>query len=140
MLIAFVDISNSTDERQYDYVLSNFKADVLYVKTRRGFEPTSNIFKTAIRIDSVDDLPADHPLVVFLPQNARYLTPTISLNDFVHPTDAIYMFGPNHENLSTGDDFSNRAPDSLVYIPTDTTDDMYSYNSYAVVMWDRRYG
>lgn len=140
MLAVFVDISNADDENHYDYVLSNFAPDQIYVKCRRGHKPSSNVFKKATKIESVDELPGDLALVLFLPKTARYISSTVSLIDFAHPADAIYMFGPNHENLSLEEDFVNRLPDHIVYIPTDTTDDMYSYNTYAVVMWDRRHG
>ena len=139
MLIVFVDISDGTDEGQYDFVLSNFKPDKLYVKCRRNHHPSSRVFKNATLIESVDDITEDYPLILLLPLQARYITPTIALNNFTHPTDAIYMFGPNHEHLSY-EDFPNRQPDHIVYIPTDTNDDMYSYNSYAITMWDRAHG
>ena len=90
-------------------------------------------------VDISDDITEDYPLILLLPLQARYITPTIALNNFTHPTDAIYMFGPNHEHLSY-EDFPNRQPDHIVYIPTDTNDDMYSYNSYAITMWDRAHG
>lgn len=128
------------DENQYDYVLSNFAPDQLFVKCRRGHHPSSNVFKLATKIETVDELPDDLPLILFLPKTAQYITPTVPLDEFSHPVDAIYMFGPNHENLSLEEDFLNREPDHIVYIPTDTNDDMFSYNSYAVVMWDRRLG
>lgn len=140
MLSIFIELKNQSDETQFDYILSNFKPDTIYVKETQGFSVSSKVMNEAVKVESAQDLPIDIPLVLFLPKLAPYITPTTSLLDFTHPTDAIYMFGPNHRHLSVDDDFTGRGPDHVVYIPTDTNDDMYSWNAAAIALWVRRHG
>ncbi len=123
-------------QNQWDYILSNFSVDVIYVIGDSEQAPGSNVFAKAIYISTADDLPAS-TLVVVTARNARYVQGDEDLASFSHPSDLIYMFGPDRENLSEVE-LGRRVPDHKVYIETDTHDDMYSWQAYAVVMWDRR--
>jgi hypothetical protein len=46
------------------------------------------------------------------------------------------MFGNDHTNMSE-DYLGTRKPEHLVYIPTETTDQMYSFMAGAITLWDR---
>lgn len=118
--------------KQWEYILSNFKPDVLYVD---GVTSNWSSYISAQPLVSLDKLPGE--LVVMAPITGRYVQGEKSLSTFSHPTDVTYWFGQDHRNLDP-DRFSNRKPDHLVYIDTDTKDQMYAHVAYAVVVWDRR--
>lgn len=123
---------------QWDYVLSNFAPDVLYVIGDEADAPETNVFAKlkATYIADASELP-DTTLVLLAQDNGRYFSGDVSLADFVHPDDAIYMFG-NDVEWVTDAEFGGRSPDHQVFIDTDTTDDMWSWCAYAVTAWDRR--
>jgi hypothetical protein len=72
------------------------------------------------------------PTVLLAPPRGRYIQGETSLLDFDHPEEALYVFGPDNEH------FSGLEADHLVYIPTDSKDEMYSWVACVVTMWDRR--
>jgi tRNA(Leu) C34 or U34 (ribose-2'-O)-methylase TrmL len=82
-----------------------------------------------------DELP-DVPLVLLQPDNGKFIKGTVSLEQFEHPEDCVYLFGPDTYHLHP--DLLGREPDHVVYIPTDTQRDMFSFVAYAVTMWDRK--
>ena len=100
--------------------------------------PTTNVFSKlkATYIESVADLPQSVPLVVLAQVNGRYVQGDVSLKDFTHPTDAIYLFG-NDVEWVTSEELVGHSIDHLVYIPTDTGDDMWSWAAYVATAWDR---
>jgi tRNA(Leu) C34 or U34 (ribose-2'-O)-methylase TrmL len=62
----------------------------------------------------------------------------LSLYDYVHPSDAIYVFGPDHRNL-TWEEIALENPD-VVYIPVppgSAMREMFSYTAAAIVAYDR---
>lgn len=128
--------AHGRDENEWDYVLSHIVPDALYVMG--PYPCTNNVLRDAPCVATAADLP-DDPLVLVVPQSARNFTPTVSLLDFTHPADAVYLFGPNNEHL-TDDDMGGRSPDHIIYIPTDTTDEMFNYVACMVTMWHRRHG
>ena len=132
MNISVIWPQNAYDENQFDYVLSNFKSDKVYVLG--DFQCTHNVLRDAPRISSSEEIEENFPIVLLAPSSMRNYKPTIQLQDFEHPPDAIYVFGPNNLNLEGFE------PDYIVEIPTDTDDEMFNYVSYAVTMWHRRYG
>ena len=123
----------STLQQQWDYVLCNFVPDEIYVIG--SLPEDTSLGKKAIVVQSAAELP-DLPIVLLAPDNGRYIQGTTSLGDFTHPDDCIYMFGSDSKYMSE-DFLGERTPDHIVYIDTDTNDDMYSFVSYGVVMHDR---
>lgn len=133
-------------ESEFDYnqwlgVLSPFKCSEIYVRDAddeiNGFKPKG------IAVNSAADLPSDRPLVVISPYNSRGVQGDVSLVDFEHPENAIYVFGPNKEHnnvighndlLTLEDDMGGREPDYSVFIPT--FGNMYSYVCGSVVLYD----
>lgn len=99
---------------------------------------TNNILRDAPKIKTFDDLPAGE-IVVLAPDTSRNFVPTVDLPDFKHPENAIYIFGPNNQHLSS-EDVGDRPADHVVRIPTDTKDEMFSYVAYIITAWHRRYG
>ena len=125
--------TNQSQLAQWDFALSNFVPDVLYVVRQEGFEPESrsNVFRDAEFCSSVLDVPGRH--VVLAPESGRYVQGEQSLFDFEHPADATYVFGADNRHLDEVVEGSD-----LVFIPTDTIHEMFSWVAYGVVMWDRR--
>lgn len=130
-------MTTSHEENEYDYILSNIQVDEIYLFG--PYQPTNNLLRDKTKVKNASELPTDIPLVLCVPLTARNFTPTINLLDFTHPTDAIYLFGPNNEHL-VDEDFGGRVPDHIVYIPTDTTDEMFNYTSCLITLWHRRHG
>lgn len=127
---------NGREENEWDYVLSNLQPDEVCLMG--PYQGTNNVLRDAVHVADASELPSDE-LVLVLPLSAVNFTPTVSLQDFVHPADAVYIFGPNNEHIIP-EDLGGRIPDHIVYIPTDTNDEMFNYAAYIVTMWHRRYG
>ena len=129
---------NGQYQDQWDYVLSNFNPDTVFVIGDEKNAPTTNVFAKlkATYVKDASELP-DTKLVVLAPDNGRYIVGNEDLKDFVHPEDVIYLFGGDVEWLWP-EQLGDRVPDHLVYIDTNTHDDMWSWVAYAVVAWDRR--
>ena len=134
MRVCFTANQNNTFMNQWDFVVCNFKPDQIYILGSQDNLVISNPLKEAIFIDSYNQLP-DIPLVVAAPAHGRYVHGDINLKDFVHPQDAIYIFGSD-SGIMQQEDVTREC--SCVYVETDTTDDMYSFVTYAVMMHDRR--
>ena len=123
--------TDSLYENQWAYVLRNFKPDQVFLLG--GNEGAQReVFQSATVIDSLFELP-DVPRVVMAAEDGRHVKGNIPLSEFSHPEDAIYIFGPDERNLNIDTD-----GDSLVYVDTDGSYEMYSWVAYAVAMWDRR--
>lgn len=138
-MISVVVTHTTAGERrnQWEYVLSNFKPDQVYIYGSPGCSDVWSRYIKPVEISSVVELPG-YPLVVLSPVTARNLPGEISLADLQHPSKCIYWFGSDSQNLEEVI-FKHRKPDYLVHIPTDTKDQMYSWVSYGVTMWDRRF-
>lgn len=136
MVTAVVWPTNGHEENSWDYVLSNFKSDEVWVMG--SYACTNNILRDAPRASTFEDLPKGE-IVLLSPSTSRNFTPTIDLPEFLHPENAIYVFGPDNLHL-TNEDVGKRQIDHIVRIPTDTKDEMFGYAAYVAVMWDRRYG
>lgn len=122
----------ATDQNQWDYVLSNFKPETIWILNA---PEDARLPKGARRLNTAEDLP-DNPLVVLAPKEGRFVKGEMSLVDFEHPEDAVYLFGQNNQNLSELE-LGNRVPDHVIYIPTSDHVEMYSWTAYAVTYWDR---
>lgn len=122
---------------QWDYVLSNFAADTVYVVGDEGDAPAANAFAAgrATYLGSPADIPASAGKRVLLaPSHGRYVAGVTDLAGFDHPGDACYVFGGDKSHM-TVDDWE---PSHTVFVPTDSSDDMWSWVAYGVVVWDRR--
>ena len=77
------------------------------------------------------ELPQSGTRVVIQPADGHNVQGTVSLVDFVHPEDAVYIFG--------GDDgfMEPIEADHYVYIPTPPTWELYASQAGAIVIWDR---
>jgi hypothetical protein len=102
---------------QWSWVFSNFGITEIWERDWEG-STDADIYQSVIRIDTAAELPSKRPLIILSGLESRYIKGDQSLDDFVHPEDAIYLFGGSHENLSDEDDLGGRVPDALVYIPT----------------------
>ena len=129
---------NEKEEDQWSYVLSHWQPSLLYL-IGPGIVPYgNNVFKQGVQIDSTASLPKDQPLILLAPLLGRYIQGTELIIDFIHPVNAIYMFGPNNLNLELDSDIlQGRSPDHIVYIPVDTHDEMYSWTAAVVTLYDR---
>lgn len=134
--MVIVVITAQSSQPQWDFILCNFKPDVIYVHGNPALI-ASSILSKASACGGPEDLPLDHEIVLLAPSNGTYIQGDISLVDLVHPTNVIYWFGSDATHIQA-DVFANRAPDYKVFIPTDTIDQMYAPASWAVVAWDRR--
>lgn len=136
--VCFTHEPDEHSQMQWDYILLNFKPENLYIISNEELEFNQRSPRSkATQIRNVSELPKDVPLVVLAPHSAEYLKGETSLLDFKHPENVIYFFGPDNENI-TKEYFKSRKPDHLVYIPVDTIDQMFSFMTAAVVLWDRR--
>lgn len=125
-------------QNQWDFALSNFTPDQLFVIGDSSDAPETNVFSklNATYLSSMDELP-DQPLVLMAPKNGFYIQGEIELSEFQHPENAIYIFGSDNYQMSE-DIIGSVEIDFKVFIPTDSQHDMYSWSAYVVTMWDRR--
>lgn len=124
---------NKTDN-DWDFVLSHFTPDKLW-----SVKGDPKQYHKPQVIDSVSELPKDVKIVVCAHPGGRYIQGQVSLVDYEHPGDAIYLFGHDHQNLE---------PEELegfdcdyVFVPSGKNE-MYSYIAAAIVLYDRmvKYG
>ncbi len=105
----------------------------------RGLPTDVPNFDGIVSIQSADDLPSDHELVVLSPLSARVVHPTTSLQEFAHPERAVYFFGADTTWLSENE-LGSRRPDHVVYVPVASQkecDEVYSFVVGAIVLYDR---
>ncbi len=117
---------------QWSYVLSHWKPRNVYLigNVDRRLKP----FRSVIEIESAADLP-DLPVVVMQPDTSRYVKPSQTIAEFLHPDECIYLFGSDHIHLT--DEHTGGRDIRVVSIPTDTHDEMYSWIAGAVTLFDR---
>jgi len=119
--------------------LCNVTAYALDAAYERGLTPDVPNPEGVIAVATAADLPADCELVVMSPETARYIQPTVTLQEFVHPDRAVYFFGADTIFLSD-DDLGGRQPDHVVCAPNVSpreSDELYSFVVGAVVLYDR---
>lgn len=124
---------------QWSWVFSNFGISKIWERDsdhggERGKD--GSIYQPTIKIATAAELPADQPLIVLAPADGRWIKGTKPLDTFVHPEDAIYLFGGSQDALNDEDDLGGRAPDSTVYIPT-VKHECYSHAAAYMTFWDR---
>lgn len=119
---------------QWSWVFSNF--GITEIWERGAGDPDAVIYQPTIKINTAAELPTSRPLIVLTPIAGRYIAGDQSLDTFIHPDDAIYLFGATQAHLSDDDDLGGRSPDALVYIPTVKLE-MYSHAAGYLTLWDR---
>lgn len=125
--------SVGSEQKQWDYALSHWPPDEVFIRGEGNWP--GKPLRDARRVATAADLP-DVPLVVMTPKDGRYIKGETALQEFIHPERCTYLFGSDKENLHP-DDMGGRAPDHLVYIPTLTHHEMFSWVAGAIVMYDR---
>jgi len=120
---------------QWSLVFSNFGITEIW---ERGCldKRDAKIYQETIDIDTAAELPVGRPLIVLAPVDGRYISGDQSLDEFVHPEGAIYLFGGSHANLNNEDDLGGRVPDASVYIPF-VKYESYSHSAAYITLWDR---
>jgi len=123
--------------KQWEYVLSHFRVDALYCVGTTA-PPRGFVLGAATCVQTGAELPQDMSLVLLAPLTGRIVQGTTSLVNFTHPENACYWFGDDDGNFDPDELYGGRQPDHIVYVPTDTADQMYSHVTWAVVAWDRQ--
>lgn len=85
-------------------------------------------------INKVDEIPEGPEIVIVQPMDAREVRGEQNLITFVHPKEAIYVFGANSKYMSCKE-FGDRVPEHKVFIPVGR--ELYSWNAGAIVLYDR---
>lgn len=119
-------------EQQWSYLLSHFQPESLYVIGE--LDPRVKPFTGYTSVQTAEDVPGH--LVLLAPSHGRYVQGAAPITDFAHPDTCTYMFGADNATMSS-DFLGGRRPDDVVYIPTDTKDDMYSFMAGAITLYDR---
>lgn len=131
--ICLIASSGEHWEKQWSYVLSNFEPQQLYIIGDASLDIRP--FRGHRIISTADELPV--PLIVMSPFNAVQYPGRTALPSFQHPPYGCYLFGSDNTHL-TSDQMGTRVPEDLVYIPTNTKDNMYSFIAGAITLYDRR--
>lgn len=118
---------------QWSWVFSNFGVSEIW--ERGTVAGDAKIYQPVTEIETAASLP-NRPLVVLAHPEGRYVKGTESLVDFVHPDDAIYLFGASMANLSDEDDLGGRVPDHTIFIPS-VEYEMYSFAAGYLTLYDR---
>lgn len=129
----------SWEQQNWDYLLSNFKPDVIYVWGDENIKlPNTNVLGKSLIVRSWAKLPQDIPFVFLSPSHAHRMPGVIPLIEFEHPTNAIYIVGTNNLFADETNFESGKLPEHKVFIPTDTKDDMFNWTAMTVALYDRR--
>jgi hypothetical protein len=101
------------EQDQWSCVFSNFGITKIWEMGDDG-NSDLKIHQATTKISKTSQLP-DKPLVILAPQDGRIIKGIISIDDFQHPEECIYLFGGSHQVLT--DEVVDRKADFLVYIP-----------------------
>jgi hypothetical protein len=134
--VVFASTAVANFQQQWEYALCHFKPTHLFVYGDASVL-TGSVLTTAVEIADPSELPDAPSLVLLAPINGTNIQGDQSLFSFDHPENAIYWFGSDCEHIEA-EVFTNRAPDHKVYIETNTIDQMYSFTSYLIAMYDRK--
>lgn len=136
--VCFVPPSSDHDVNHWSYVLTHFVPDAVYLwQDVKKLSSAYPLYVRSTHIHTAEELPSSSPLVLLAPKNGRYVQGQVSLHDFEHPLNAIYLFGSDHHHMSS-DFLGARAPEHTVYIPTDAHAEMYSHVAAAITLFDRK--
>lgn len=128
--ICFTAEKRRVYQDQWSFLFSNFGVQDIW-----EIGQAEKIYQPTTKIEDASGLPSDRPLVVVQPEKGRYVQGSMPLATFVHPDDAIYMFGGSHENFTT-DMLGGRDADAVVYIPF-AKHECYAFAAAYIVLWDR---
>ena len=119
---------------QWEFVLSNFglMSGEVWV---RGAPAEFESYLKAVHIDKADEIPGDRPLVLLAHTESK-VPGLISLVDYVHPVNAIYVFGADNVVFTEEDDIGTKTLDAKVYIPT-AQYECYAHIAAAMTFYDR---
>ncbi len=134
MTVAMPLPGNGQYQTQWDYILSSFPPEELVVVGDEADAPKSNVFGK-LRATYVDSLANESRTLILLAAENGRIAGDENLADFVHPENAMYLFGNDVAWVTL--DQIGREPDHKVYIPTATRDDLFSWQAYAITAWDR---
>ncbi|UCD23203.1 MAG: hypothetical protein JSW51_09080 [Gemmatimonadota bacterium] len=126
----------SWEQDQWSYLFSNFGVSDIW---EMGYDGLTDfdIYQPTIKIETAAELPTDRPLVLLAPKEGMYIQGTESLDGFVHPENAIYLFGPSHQYLNDDDHMGGRVPDHSVYIPL-VKHEAFAHTAAYMTLWDRQ--
>lgn len=116
--------------RNWNLIINGFSFDKIYVMGSAPWEAT--VLRDAEHIISLDDLPKDKKVVVMAPKNGKAPQGEISLYDYQHEDDTIYVFGPDIGNLTQ--DMLGDRDITTVYIPVNRV--FYSWVAAAMTFYD----
>lgn len=118
-------------QREYwSYVFEQFNVDNVWERGRSSDVNSNYKLET---IEEYSELP-NVPLIILAHKNAKYIRGEVSLLDFKHPENCIYVFGSDNGNIYP-EEFGGRDL-TPVYIPPSNIE-MYSFQAAAIVMYDR---
>ena len=135
MAICFMREGKAWEQDQWSYLFSNFGITEIWEIGNEGNKDL-NVCQPTIKIKTAADLPTDRPLVVLAPQAGRWVKGTESLKDFVHPENAIYMFGGSHTIMQVDKHLGGRVADHYVYIPL-KKNECFAHAAGYMTLWDR---
>lgn len=130
--IAFFSEEDEHLTDQWGYLLMSFGLQ------KQTWEIGGKRLRWANHIDAPSQLPKKAPAVLFSPRTAHYapLRGIMSLDNFWHPMEAIYLFGPAHRPL-THADLDGVNCDQKVAIDTPTDTELFPSMAAALAVWDR---
>lgn len=140
--VCFCFYKLSSLRAQWMYLLTGFQVEQRWEIAVDGQGDQASLDHKITTIRTADELPTDLPLVLIQPRAGDFLQGTESLADFIHPTDAIYLFGSDGQALSEVQ-LGARVPDSSLYIPLPINaerphdEELYSVQAAAIALYDR---
>lgn len=134
--VVFASTEVANFQKQWEYALCHFQPTYLYVHGDSSVL-TGSVLTTAEEISGPSELPEASSLVLLASVNGTKLQGESSLFTFEHPDNAIYWFGSDSRHIEA-EVFTNREPDHQIYIETNTKDQMFSFTSFLITMYDRK--
>ena len=137
MVVCIPYTNDEHEQNQWDYVLSNFKPDEIFILNPEEKElPKTNVFGKGRIIKSLEEL-KEYNIIFLAPEHGRYIQGKTNIFDLKHPENAAYVVGSNHVYPTT-DNYFDKYIKHYVFIPTDTKDDMYNWVAMAIILYDRK--
>lgn len=115
----------------WDHILRSYPIDKVFVLGNEpwGTHPTRN----ATHIITLDEIPKEHRIVCLAPQTGRTIKGEVSLYDYTHKDNSVYVFGPDIMRIN--EDMIGSASFDRVYIPCEK-DEFYSWVAAAITFYD----
>jgi len=123
------------EQDQWSYLFSNLGVSEIWELGDDG-NRNWDIYQPSIKIATAAELPK-RPLVVLAPQEGRFIQGNENLKDFIHPENAIYLFGPSHLNLNDEEHMGGRVAEHYVYLPL-VESECFSHAAAYMTLWDRK--